>query len=636
MTLDTTAGKIATNNGGWLQVTPGAVISFEVAQGAHVKVVNHKDYPAAKVEIIENVCYITVEETTYINEIEVEYYFDFTVNTTANVATCEKKFEGTKGTWKGIEIDATNGKWANNGSGWIQVNAGTVITLNVGKCYKVDLTVYTSIENFQINTATEGKCIITVLNDDYIKQITTTYGQHTVSTEWTKDETGHWTVCTGCGEVIGEVLEHTYSADCDVNCNDCSFVREVETDHTWDNACDATCNLCGATRTPEEHKYENEQYVKTAEGHALKCDVCALPQEVVAHTPDHEEATEEYGITCTVCGYIIAPQLNHEHKWEETFTVDTAPTCTEAGSKSIHCQTCNETKDVTVIEALTHAYGTASYTWTPDNTKVTATVVCSRDGSHVVSEEVETTVKVNNNCLGKGSKVYTATFASELFETQTKSIEIDQVGHAINPETKVQAKAAECLVDGNVEYYTCLTCDAHLNAENEILEETVVPATGHTLVAAADKTTCSVCSKAFTNYYLRGSSIGWSNPSEAKYLLVIDSKTEKGTILIDLFKGDELKIALSNGWDLSYGYYSDEVKADKTTQFEANQNGDNLKCKVAGIYQITVTYKADGTLQQFDVTLTEHQHTKAENATPKVDGDNHYYDCNSCANGKYG
>lgn len=58
---------------------------------------------------------------------------------------------------------------------------------------------------------------------------------------------------------------------------------------------------------------------------------------------------------CSECGFTdfrnIPPQ---EHLWEDDFTVDIAPSCTQSGSKSIHCSQCDVVKDVTVIDATGH------------------------------------------------------------------------------------------------------------------------------------------------------------------------------------------------------------------------------------------------------------------------------------------
>ena len=47
---------------------------------------------------------------------------------------------------------------------------------------------------------------------------------------------------------------------------------------------------------------------------------------------------------------------NEIHPWKADFEVDQQPTCTAAGSKSIHCEHGDKTKDVTSIPALGHAW----------------------------------------------------------------------------------------------------------------------------------------------------------------------------------------------------------------------------------------------------------------------------------------
>lgn len=45
------------------------------------------------------------------------------------------------------------------------------------------------------------------------------------------------------------------------------------------------------------------------------------------------------------------------HTWEETETIDKAASCTENGSKSVHCKYCGEVKDIQMIPAAGHKYG---------------------------------------------------------------------------------------------------------------------------------------------------------------------------------------------------------------------------------------------------------------------------------------
>lgn len=61
----------------------------------------------------------------------------------------------------------------------------------------------------------------------------------------------------------------------------------------------------------DDHDFNvGEWGYKEADGHAHVCSRNAEHHDTVQpHTPDHEEATYDHGITCTECGYVIAPQL---------------------------------------------------------------------------------------------------------------------------------------------------------------------------------------------------------------------------------------------------------------------------------------------------------------------------------------
>lgn len=64
----------------------------------------------------------------------------------------------------------------------------------------------------------------------------------------------------------------------------------------------------------------------------------------------------------------------HVHQWSSDYVTDWEPTCTQAGSKSIHCTECDAVKDgsETTIPALGHTGGTAS---------CSAKAVCARCGT---------------------------------------------------------------------------------------------------------------------------------------------------------------------------------------------------------------------------------------------------------------
>lgn len=113
--------------------------------------------------------------------------------------------------------------------------------------------------------------------------------EHDYGTEWKSDEDGHWTECN-CGEK-SSVTEHT------------------------DNDDDGECDTCGyAVEVPHEHDY-GTAWEYDATGHWHKCtdETCDAISEVLPHNPG-AVATEEKAQTCTDCGYVITPALDHTHK----------------------------------------------------------------------------------------------------------------------------------------------------------------------------------------------------------------------------------------------------------------------------------------------------------------------------------
>ena len=92
----------------------------------------------------------------------------------------------------------------------------------------------------------------------------------------------------------------------------CSICGDVQTrNHNLTNACDTRCEDCGYTRNIT-HKY-GTTYSANADAHYFACTICGHPQELLIHQPG-EPATEEHGQNCTVCGYEIAPKLDHVHQ----------------------------------------------------------------------------------------------------------------------------------------------------------------------------------------------------------------------------------------------------------------------------------------------------------------------------------
>ena len=160
-----------------------------------------------------------------------------------------------------------------------------------------------------------------------------------------------------------------------------------------------TCGTCGKFFSDEAGKTEIAKdswvtdaldhdftgaWVNTdAAGHYHKCSRCDATDTVVKHTYSGKACTE--ADNCTVCGYAKAPGV--------------------------------------------HAWGAAEYKWSDDYKSCTATVKCTN------CEAVETDTAIIGidttpaTCTVDGKTVYTATFSSNLFTTQTKEVTIDKLGH---------------------------------------------------------------------------------------------------------------------------------------------------------------------------------------------------------------
>jgi hypothetical protein len=164
-----------------------------------------------------------------------------------------------------------------------------------------------------------------------------------------------------------------------------------------------------------------------------------------------------------------------------TSTVTTEPGCETEGVRTytatalFHGQTYDDTKTAPV-PAVGHDWSAPTYEWAADNSTVTAKRVCANDPSHVETETVDVAVQVTDaTCETAGSKTYTATFANEAFETQTKTEEIPAAGHKPGEPVEENRVEATCLTDGGYDTVVyCTVCHKELSREH-----TVLPATGH-------------------------------------------------------------------------------------------------------------------------------------------------------------
>lgn len=132
---------------------------------------------------------------------------------------------------------------------------------------------------------------------------------------------------------------------------------------------------CGEMKTEEipalGHR-ASDAWSSDESGHWHICTICGqdIPDTRSAHTPDRDQATEEHGITCTVCGYVMAPPLGHTHVYTDTVV---APTCTESGY-TLHTCACGHSYRDSETAPLGHDFGA----WT-----VKTPTSCTENGQSV-------------------------------------------------------------------------------------------------------------------------------------------------------------------------------------------------------------------------------------------------------------
>ncbi len=172
-----------------------------------------------------------------------------------------------------------------------------------------------------------------------------------------------------------------------------------------------------------------------------------------------EERTERNDFSGTGIFTFTYPVLSetaytaHVHQWESDYTVDVEPTCTEKGSKSIHCKSCSETKSVTEVEATGHEWNAG-------------------------------VVDIASTCRTQGSKIYTCKNDSD--HKRTEQLPLNPENHEGGTTIK-NKKAETCTENGYTGDTYCKGCEVKL------LSGEVIPATNHRNkeVKAGKEATCT-------------------------------------------------------------------------------------------------------------------------------------------------
>lgn len=181
-----------------------------------------------------------------------------------------------------------------------------------------------------------------------------------------------------------------------IHCSRCDAIKDVTeiepTGHSfgeWTVSKDSTCvaggqktrkcEICGYTEyedtdiDPDAHEWEEDYTIDkeptcTAAGsksiHCSRCD--ATKDSTVIPVTDHTygeweivtpSTCTENGVkkhACIHCGFEQTEIIEPAHEWEDSRTVDIAPSCTEQGEDSVHCRNCDERKDIKEISPKGH------------------------------------------------------------------------------------------------------------------------------------------------------------------------------------------------------------------------------------------------------------------------------------------
>ena len=217
-------------------------------------------------------------------------------------------------------------------------------------------------------------------------------------------------VCKGEEERDTSPLGHDWEADytidvkptCtqpgskSIHCSRCDATKDVTeiepTGHSfgeWTVSKDSTCvaggqktrkcETCGYTEyedtdiDSDAHEWEEDYTIDkeptcTTEGsesiHCSRCD--ATKDSTVIPVTDHTygewevvtpSTCTENGVkkhACIHCGFEQTKIIEPAHEWEDSRTVDIAPSCTEQGEDSVHCRNCDERKDIKEISPKGH------------------------------------------------------------------------------------------------------------------------------------------------------------------------------------------------------------------------------------------------------------------------------------------
>ena len=152
-------------------------------------------------------------------------------------------------------------------------------------------------------------------------------------------KTEHYNLCVNCQAEINKTT-HTFDVK---TVSDATLAKSA--DCTEPAKYFYSCE-CGAYTDDTALVFENGE----PNGHSFGEWITVTPAGCLTSGSDKR--------VCSECGYEETREIAPTgHIWEDDFTIDIEPGCTEKGSKSIHCSACDEIKDVTEVPENGHSFG---------------------------------------------------------------------------------------------------------------------------------------------------------------------------------------------------------------------------------------------------------------------------------------
>ena len=455
------------------------------------------------VETVNTTSEITLEptctdkgETTY-TAVFTNEVFEEQTKTVADIPAMGHNWQFIGFTWNGTESAVANYKCLYDANHKEVVSAEINVVTTAATCEENGETVYTVTVN---ETVSLDKKEHTESQTIEIPATGHTPGTTVVENEQapTCTEAGSYqnvVYCTVCGNELSRETVTVNALGHDWG----QWTVKTQPTCTEEGTEERTCSRCGATDTQpvdalghlpgeahEENRVEPECEKEGSYNLVVRCTRCneiisSEPHTIPAtgHTPGTPVKENIVGESCTGPGsydeVVYCTVCNKElsrtpktvealgHNWG-AWTTTKEPTCTEKGTEERECTRCHE-KETQDIDALGHDWNAPTYSWSDDNSKVTATRTCN-NGDHPETETVTSTSEVTKEatCTEKGEITYTGIFTNSVFEKQVKKVETDALGHKEADPVEENKVPATCTTAGSYdEVVYCSVCGEELS-----------------------------------------------------------------------------------------------------------------------------------------------------------------------------